>query len=173
MMINATEIENQIEALRKRKEEILNMSLKNRVDDEFKESFKIKILPKINDYKIKCKMLRQQSYIDSVFETLLTQKIGKEYADIIVDRLRYCYKIGSFSRMLGVYPKFKDDLEMRNLVLFCSAVYRYKLVTGINNHIWGTAATTCKSIMKYTAACETCGSIAFDILIQMKKLNFI
>ncbi len=172
LMLTATEIEEQIKILQQKKEQILSLSLKEVTEEQVKTVFKEKISSKINKYKEETKKARCLAYIDAVFEVLLTNKIGQENTEIIMDFLRLSVKKNDFQRMSTAYAKFRDNLEMRQLIKFCSAVYRYKLSEEVSSNFKGNKSTY-KSEMKYSSACEECGSIAYDIAVQMKKLNFI
>lgn len=172
LMITATEIEEQIKILQQKKEQLLSRSLSEVTEEQVKLVFKEKISPTINKYKEDTKKAKFLAYVDAVFEVLLTHKIGQENTEIIMSFLRLSAKKNDFQRMSTAYAKFRDNLEMRQLIKFCSAVYRYKLSDDVSSNFKGNKSTY-KSGMKYSSACEECGSIAYDIAVQMKKLNFI
>lgn len=171
-MITAFEIEEQIRLLQQKKEEILSYSIKDAVNTQFKINFSEKILPKIENYKKLTKIAKNRAYIDAVFETILTEKIGSENTSTIMHFLIRSAERNDFSKLLSCYSKFKDNLEMRQLIKFCSALYRYKLSKDSFSEFTGNSSIY-KSEMKYSTACENCGALAFEVAIQMKKLNFI
>jgi hypothetical protein len=170
MNLSTTEIQEQLNLLHMRKNEILSLSLKDRSQAEFMRTLKKQISPKINNYREDIKFIKCCSYVDAVFEVLLGDLVGAENTEIIMTYLRICARNRTFNSMLSVYAKYRDNLEMRNLILFCSSVYRYKLF--IDKHLFQNLSTY-RSQMKYSSSCENCGTLAYELAIQMKKLNFI
>lgn len=171
-MLTVTEIQEQIELLQRKKEEILSYTIKDAVSEKFKASFQAKISPSISRYKQEIKRMKFCAYIDAVFEVLLKKVIDEQSTDIIMKYLRLCGKKNEFHSILSAYSKFRDNLEMRQLIKFCSAAYRYKLALdpAIRDD---KNVNAYKSEMKYASSCEECGSLAFDLSVQMKKINFI
>lgn len=171
-MITTLQIEEQIKLLQEQKEKILSRSIKEAVKEQYTTGFKKSISPKVNNYKTLVKIAKQRAYIDAVFEVLLRKQVGNDNADVIMYFLRLSAKKNDFQRMSSAYAKFRDNLEMRQLIKFCSSVYRYKLSQDISSRFYGNISAY-KSEMKYASSCEECGAIAFDIAVQMKRLNFI
>jgi hypothetical protein len=171
-MLTITEIQEQIELLQRKKEEILSYTIKDAVNEKFKSSFRVKISPRISRYKQDIKRLKFCAYIDAVFEILLKRVIDEQSTDIIMKYLRLCGKKNEFHSILSAYSKFRDNLEMRQLIKFCSAAYRYKLALDPSIRD-DNKVNAYKSEMKYASSCEECGSLAFDLSVQMKKINFI
>lgn len=171
-MLTSLQIEEQIKLLQEQKEKILSRSIEEAVKEQYTSGFKKSISPKVNNYKTLIKVAKHRAYIDAVFEVLLRKHIGSDNTDSIMYFLRLSAKKNDFQRMSSAYAKFRDNLEMRQLIKFCSAVYRYKLSEDSSSRFIGNVSNY-KSEMKYASSCEECGAIAFDIAIQMKKLNFI
>lgn len=165
------QIEAQIKMLQEQKDRIKSMNIKQIADQKFKETRKKKLHRSVSDYKQELNRLRFCAHVDAVFETILSEHIEQKYVDIIMKYLRKSAKCSDFSRMMSAYSQFKDLLEYRQLIKFCSATYRLKM-TEFNKHTF-TNSSTYKSEMKYASSCEECGKLAYNVALQMRKINFI
>jgi hydroxymethylpyrimidine pyrophosphatase-like HAD family hydrolase len=170
------ELREELNQLKQKRSLIANYDVRKNYKKSFQTEFSAAIRPHVKEYKNQLELAKHFAFIDSMFEVVLTKILNETEAKKIVDEFRACVKNEAFHHMLSVYSSYKDNLEMRNLIKFCSSLYRFKYFefTKKRHYVYyHQCKAKFKSEMKYASACESCGKLAFGAAVLFKRLGFV
>lgn len=171
-----TDLKQQLDQLKQKRALLANYDVKKVYETSFKRELKTSVSLYLKQYKKSLESAKYFAFIDSVFQVVLTKILNEAEANKILDKFRTCAKNDAFKSMVGVYLSYKDNLEMRNLITFCSALYRWKyyvLNKNSNTFAYYQCKSRFKSELKYASACESCGQLAFNAAVLFKQLGFV
>lgn len=173
--VTIEDLEKQIAALKAQKQ-FKAFSLKDKFATQFRNQFNGVAKSHYKSYKKELEHSKHFAFIDGAFEVVLTKLTDETTAKTIVDEFRLCVKSKTFQGLMGLYSKYRDNLEMRNLLKFCSSLYRwkyYKLFRDQDVTNYYLNKSTFKSELKYASACEKCGELAFNAAILFKQIGLL